>query len=98
FMSTATNLVPGLKNFGEVYVRDLVSNTTVCVSSNAFHSLWTNPLCFDNQISDDGQFVTFQVVTNNSVTRSLIVRHQLPTSADDFIASNGDLPGNYLNA
>jgi Tol biopolymer transport system component len=98
FMSTATNLVPGFKNFGEVYVRDLVSNTTVCVSSNAFHSTWTNPLCFDNEISDDGQFVTFQVVTNNSVSRSSIFRHQVATSTDELIALNGDLPGNYLNA
>lgn len=98
FLSTASNLVAGLKNFGEVYVRDLISDTTVCASSNAFHFIWNNSVCFNNEISDDGQFVTYQAVTNSSVTRSFVIRHHLQTGTDDFIASNGDLPGNYLTA
>jgi hypothetical protein len=98
FMSTATNLVPGLTNFGEIYVRDLLSNSTVCVSSNAFQYTPRNPVCFDNEISDDGQFVTYQVITNNTVGHSLVLRHHMQTGTDDLVASNCGWPGNYVNA
>jgi Tol biopolymer transport system component len=98
FMSTATNLVPGLTNFGEIYVRDFGNNSTVCVSSNAHQFVAHNLICFDNKISDDGQFVTFQAITSNTGTNSYVLRHRVQTGTDDLIASNGVSPGNYVNA
>ena len=35
FYSTATNLVPGVTNVGEIYVRDVVAGTTVWASAYA---------------------------------------------------------------
>src|SRR5262249_30563366 len=35
FLSTATNLIPGLRAGGDIYVRDLISQTTLWASTNA---------------------------------------------------------------
>jgi Tol biopolymer transport system component len=45
FLSTATNLVAGGTNPGEMYVRDLLNNLTYCVSTNA-DQYFTNLACF----------------------------------------------------
>lgn len=65
FTSTAANLGPLTTNYGEIYVRDLITATTIVVSSGA-HSVVTNDIrCYDPVISDDGEFVAFEVTRYN---------------------------------
>ena len=76
FFNTATtsNVVPGgvypgVTAGGDVYVRDLVGGNTFWVSTNAraiFQSTigGTNVVSCNYSISDDGQFVAFEVCTN----------------------------------
>jgi Tol biopolymer transport system component len=63
FYSSATNLVPGVTNFGDIYVRDLVAGTTVWASADArtllrLILLAPDVVSFGHSISADGQFVT----------------------------------------
>ncbi len=56
---------------GEIYVRDLVAGNTIWASTNAraiFQSLYgaANAVSCNYSISDDGQFVAFEVCTNSS--------------------------------
>ena len=67
FFSIATNLVPGVpQSGGEIYVRDLVGNTTIWASAYAREALKlfqnaTNAVSFGHVISADGQFVAYEV-------------------------------------
>ena len=108
FTSTAANLVPGFIYSGELFLRDLSNNTTVCVSSNAhqyiFNTLHTfaNIVTYNNKISDDGQMVVFQASASNAVspisTNGFILRHHVDTGSDDLVASNGVIPFVYERA
>ena len=67
FESLASNLVSGDGNFAtDVFVRDLVANTTVraSVSSSGTEGLFTTWL---GSISDDGRYVAFYTGSNNLV-------------------------------
>jgi hypothetical protein len=100
FYSTATNLVPGITNKGQIYVRDLVSNTTTLASTNALTLLQsttgaTNGFCFSHQISDDGRYVSFAVGTNSFLNESasgLVLRQDLLTGNTDLIHTNANVP------
>ena len=64
FVSTATNVVPGLTNRFEVYFRDLVNQTTVAVSLGA-HAYLSGGFgsyiaSYNHCISDDGAYVAFE--------------------------------------
>jgi Tol biopolymer transport system component len=108
FMSTATNLVPGFIYLGEMFLSDLSSNTTVCVSSNAhnfiFGSLhsFVNIFTYNNKISDDGQIVVYQASASNAVsfvtTNGFILRHHVQAGVDDLVASNAVIPYFYDRA
>jgi Tol biopolymer transport system component len=68
FESRASNLVSGDGNFElDVFVRDLVANTTVraSVSSSGVEGLFTTWL---GSISDDGRYVAFYTGSNNLVS------------------------------
>ena len=62
FFSTATNLVPGVRLAGEVYVRDLITGTTTWASTNA-RSLFlsvvgsSNVISCNHRLSDDRRVV-----------------------------------------
>lgn len=97
FYSTATNLVPGVKNSGEVYVRDLVAGTTCWASTNAqtiVQSLMsaTAVISYDPQISADGQFVAFTAkpatIANPAAGQGVILRYNLPTGITDVVFTN----------
>jgi Tol biopolymer transport system component len=94
FLSTATNLVAGGTNPGEIYVRDLANNLTYCVSTNA-DQYFTNLACFSHRISADGQFVAFEAISVTSAKPGLFLRHNLQTGAEDFVSTNAALPGDY---
>ncbi len=100
FYSTATNLVPGVTNTGEIYVRDLLAGNTTWVSTNARamdQSLTgsANFVSCNYSISDDGQFIAFEACTNppgsSSIARDCFA---LPsaTGLTDIICTNASVP------
>ena len=102
FYSTAINLVSGITNSGEIYVRDLLQGTTVWASTNShsiLQSLRNNPAGFScNQaMSDDGQFVAYE--TCPSTGSGVALRYNLATGLTDIVNTNvaGILPGLELN-
>jgi Tol biopolymer transport system component len=100
FLSAATNLVPWVTTSGEIYVRDLVAGNTIWASINAraiFNSLIgsTNVVSCNHSISDDGQFVAFEVCTNPASgfsTRGIVLRYSLTTGLTDIINTNAVEP------
>lgn len=96
FYSTASNLVTTVKTVGEVFVRDLVAGNTIWASTNARPVLQsvigsTNVVSYNQRISDDGQFVTFETSSNTLITASLpgvILRYGLQTGLTDIVHTN----------
>ena len=100
FFSTATNLVPGVVTPGDVYVRDMLAGTTTWASTNAravAQSLFgqTNCISCNYSISDDGQFVAFEVCANPPGSLSalgMVLRYSLQTGLTDTICTNANAP------
>jgi Tol biopolymer transport system component len=100
FVSAATNLVPKVMTAGEIYVRDLVGGKTIWASTNAraiFKSTigGTNVVSCNQSISDDGQFVAFEVCTNSGggfAARGIILRYSTVTGLTDIINTNASVP------
>jgi len=99
FYSTATNLVSGVTNTGDIYVRDLVAGNTIWVSTNAraiYQSVTggTNIACCNYSISDDGQFVAFEACTNYffSPSAGIILRYSLQTGLTGIVNANAYVP------
>ncbi|MDR3378507.1 MAG: hypothetical protein P4M10_07465, partial [Verrucomicrobiae bacterium] len=94
FLSTATNLVAGGTNPGEIYVRDLVSKVTYCVSTYADQS-FANRACYSHRISADGQYVAFEAISVTSSKPGMIVRHNVQSGVDEVVSTNAALPGDF---
>ena len=101
FYSNATNLVPGVATNGEIFVRDLIGGKTIWASTNAraiYQSLYStaNAVSCNYSISDDGQFVAFEVCTNfpsgGPPGLGIILRYHLPTGLTDIICTNAVTP------
>lgn len=88
FFSTASNLISGVATAPDIYVRDLVANTTVLASTNARALFgWTNVFNFNHSISTDGRFVVFETCSNGApanVSPGMILRHDLQTGATEI--------------
>lgn len=101
YYSTATNLVQGITNSGEIYVTDLQQGTTIWASTNSqaiLQSLGTNAVLSCNQtISDDGQFVAYEACPLNG--NGVALRYNLATGLTDIVNTNvaGVLSGLELN-
>jgi Tol biopolymer transport system component len=91
FLSTATNLVPGVTTIGEVYVRDLTGGVTFLASTNA-HIVFSSsikPASCNHTISDNGQFVAFESFAYTSLsTVGVVQRYHLQTGFTDVVYSN----------
>jgi len=100
FYSTATNLVSSTTNSGEIYVRDLTAGKTIWVSTNAraiFQAMVGSAaiVSCNYSISDDGQFVAFEVCSNipgGPFGRGIILRYGLQTGLTDIIHTNASVP------
>ncbi|MEG4326038.1 calcium-binding protein [Microcoleus sp. herbarium5] len=86
FASDATNLVPGdINNRGDIFVRDLLTNTTTCVSVDSAgnpgndSSLYSSISSDYSSISADGRFVVFESDASN------LVRGDTNNSTDIFV-------------
>lgn len=110
FYSTATNLVPGVTNTGEIFVRDLVAGTTAWASTNS-HAIMkavlntSNAVACNHEISGDGQFVAFEACPFSSSgvrswARGILLRQNLATGLTDIVNTNisGIAAGSELTA
>ena len=88
FLSTATNLVPGVTTTSEVYVRDLTGAATYLVSSNAHTLIISNAISYNQAISDNGRFVAFESSTNGLSVGGVIQRYDLQSGFTDTVCSN----------
>ncbi len=92
FLSTATNLVPGVTSTAEIYVRDLWASATLIVSSNA-HAYIAGPLrTYSPRLSDDGQWLAFQASAATSPANAYVFRHNIGAGTDELISSNAAPP------
>ena len=79
FVSGATNLVPGdTNNRGDIFVRDLLTNTTTCVSVDSAGNPGNDSSLYSS-ISADGRFVVFESDAFN------LVRGDTNNSTDIFV-------------
>ena len=98
-----TNYAPGATR-REIYVRDLVSQTTTWASTNAdallqnaFGSLGTHyTVSFNQLMSADGRFVAYEAAAIQTYSAStlsgIIVRYDLETGATDLVSTNATVP------
>ena len=89
FYSTATNLVTGGPIYGEVYVRDLVSNVTIWVSSNAHTvvKLPASPVSANLAMSTNGQIIAYQSSVGS--TNGIVFQYNVATGLTETIMTNG---------
>jgi Tol biopolymer transport system component len=97
FYSTATNLVGGVPMGGQIYVRDLVAETTVWASAGAqaqAQAVWakTNVVSFNHALSADGQFVVYETSQSYS-TSGLILRYNMTTQVTELVHTNAAVDG-----
>lgn len=105
FLSTATNLIPGLCAAGDIYVRDLVSQITFWASTNARVMAQavmgtSNIVSCNLSLSADGAYVTLEVVTNSNAfaMSGLILRYNVPSGVTGLVASNANVSAGPLEA
>ena len=100
FFSTATNLVPGVRTVGDIYVRDLVGESTRWASADARAVLLaaqgtTNGVCYNHNISADGQFVAYEVSRapgSSALTPGVILRYSVGSGQTDVVNTNAYVP------
>lgn len=96
FSSTATNLVPGVRAVGDIYVHDRIAGTNIWASSGMRAKLQsvtgkTNGICYNLALSADGKFVAYQASLSPpsaSANSGLILRYGLDTTITDLIHTN----------
>jgi hypothetical protein len=102
FYSAATNLVPGVTNAGDIYVRDVVGGTTTWASSYARTALLSvmgtkSAVCFNQMLSADGQYVAYQVSrapSTTSVFSGVVLRYSVQSGLTDIVNTNATVrPG-----
>lgn len=99
FYSTATNLVAGVTNMGEIYVRDLTAGSTIWASAGA-HAIFqsvtggTNEVSCNFSLSADGQFVGFEACSNppSGSNSGIILRYNVTTGLTDLVYTNAEVP------
>ena len=98
FYSSATNLVAGVTNVGDIYVRDLVAGVTYWASSGARSALQapfgtTNGVCFSPKISSDGSLVAYEAsAVNYGKMAGVVLRGHLPGGLTDIVNTNANAP------
>jgi len=99
FLTTATNFVPGVTSIREIYVRDTLAGTTHLVSADAHGFIPGTIFSFNHVISDDGQYVTYESISNFPAATGLIFRHHISTDTTIVVATNSVRPsGVYTDA
>jgi len=94
FQSTATNLVPGVTTSGDIYVRDTVAALTRHASVDA-RALFgtTNAVCFNHALSADGNYVAYEVSTNQPTSTNasgMILRFSVASGETEVVNTNAN--------
>ena len=102
FYSTATNLVAGVTNVGDIYVRDLQAGTTYWASTAARAQLQAifgtaNGICFSPKISTNGSLVAYEVSAAGFANPAgIVLRYNLSSGQTDVVNTNANAPvGSY---
>lgn len=96
FLSTATNLVPGVRTVGDVYVHDRLAGTNIWASRDMRARLQsvtgqTNGVAYDPVMSADGRFLVYGATHTSppaNVYSGLILRYGLEAGVTDLIHTN----------
>ena len=94
FTSTATNLIAGLNTTGELYYRDTVLNSTVQISGSVAHSKVlsyfhsSSLICYNQAVSDDGRYITFQAAASTAATSGVVLRFDLVFGGVNVLCTN----------
>jgi Tol biopolymer transport system component len=86
FYSTAIGLVQGVTSAGEIYVRDLVQNTTSWVSTNA-HAMNPTGYSANYAMSTNGQWIAYENV--GGTKGGVVFRYNVLAETSDDISTNG---------
>lgn len=97
FYSTATGLVSGVTSRGEIYIRNLQDGTTTWASTNAraISGFGASGFCYNQAISDNGQYVAFEISPNTvsvAETNGYVLRYNSQTGLTDTIFNNAVYP------
>ena len=98
FYSTATSLVAGVTSTNDIYVRDLVMQTTCWASATAraqLHQVFgsSNGVCFSPNISDDDTHVAYEVSeTGYANAAGIVLRYNLSSGETDVVCTNANAP------
>ncbi len=90
FYTVATNLVPGVTNSGEIFIRDLVASTTTWASAGAHTRLGSNAVSFNLALSADGNFVAYEAC--NNFVSGAVFRFSQASGLTDTIHTNAYIP------
>jgi Tol biopolymer transport system component len=95
FQSSALKLLPGVSNFANIYIRDLLNQTTILASSGALAALQSvvkasNAVSFSPALSSDGRYVAFQTAPYplSVISPNLVLRYDAQTGIIDLIDTN----------
>jgi Tol biopolymer transport system component len=98
FFSTASELLPGADSTEAIWVRDLVTGATTCVSADAKGEAekafgWTNASAFNHVLSADGRFVAYEATqsSRSNDMPALILRYDLWTGTTEVVATNANV-------
>ena len=104
FYSTASNLLAGISNSSQIYVRDLFSNVTIWASASAddflqtlgFFTQATTNVCFNYALSADGKFAVYETIGSQPSTSyqfppDAILRVNLQTEFTELVNAKIDL-------
>jgi WD40-like Beta Propeller Repeat len=72
----------------DVYVCDLSTTNTFCVSTNSHRFFSGVPYCYGQEISQDGKYAAYQANANFGATTAFVFRHNIETGTDDVVSSN----------
>lgn len=99
FFSSATNLLPHVTTPNELYLRDLVADTTYWISTNARSLLFaqfgdTNGIFYNHALSADGRFIAFagSLTIVSATNPAVILRYDRDTGVTELIHANGGGP------
>jgi dipeptidyl aminopeptidase/acylaminoacyl peptidase len=95
FYSTASNLVPNVPAGGDIYLRDVVGQTTTWASTNARAILQAvtgtnNAVSYNQCVSADGNFVAYETssLTAAYPRPGIILRYNVQSGLTDIVATN----------
>jgi Tol biopolymer transport system component len=95
FQSGAAGLVPGVATVGEIYVRDLLSGTTILASVDARAALTAAQnssagVCYNQVISTNGQFVAYEI--SQGIGAGVVLRYNSASGLSDVLNTNAAAP------